>query len=280
MRLVNRITGIDGMVQGGTAQCALDTGPRYFGLKFFVRVNGVLTLASDVIDTVRIKVNEKAVWEISAARILALNAFNGLTDAAGTLSFHFADPGRADKTDETFTAWDTYGERSMTVELVLKTLASNTDVIRINGLKIFDFGYWADPATGKPMLKADGSRVKNIINRQVLADQIPAGQYDITKLPIANPILRIHLAAGAAISNLEVDRDGQRVFEASDAENRALLGDYGLAGNTFAYSYCPDYTEQISDYLSVRQTLNLRTTSATAQAVGCIIETLAPGFIS
>ncbi len=270
MPFLNRITGIDGVAQGGTATVSLDVGPRYFFLKFWVRVNNVLTLASDVIQTVRVKVNEVTIRELSAARILALNAFNGCADAAGTLSLHFAEPGRADKTDEVFLAWDTYGERSFTVELVLKNLANPADVIRINGLKSLDYGFWAGPK---------GERVKNIVKQLVLSENIAAGQYDITKLPIRFPLLRVHLDAANPITYLEVDADGRRVCEAAKNENESILGNYGLVGNTFAYSFCPDYREQVSDFLAVGSTLNLRTTSGVAQSVDCIVESLAPGFV-
>jgi hypothetical protein len=269
MPFINRITGITGVAQGGTALVNLDVGPRYFTLKFWVRVNNVLTLASSVIDSVRIKVNEKTVRELSAARILAINAFNGTADAAGCLSIHFAEPGRADKQDEVFTAWDTNGENSFTVELVLKNLAEETDVIRINGLKFFDFGMWRGP---------NGERQKNIVTQKVLTEGLTAGQYDITKIPTRNPLLRVHFAAANPITYLEVDADGSRVWEASDVEAQSILGNYGLVGTTFAYTYAADYREQVTDFLAVQKTVNFRATSAAAQPVDCIIEALSPGF--
>lgn len=270
MPFLNRITGINGVVQGGTATVALETGPRYHFLQFNLFVEGVATLASTVVDTVRVKVNEIAIWEISAADLLKLNTFNNVPDPTGTLSLHFSEPGRADKMDEVFTAWDTFSERSFTVELVLKTLVDPTDVVRIEGSKSFDFLMWKN---------ADGSRGKNIVRRQKITENLAAGQYDITKLPIRFPILAVHLDAANAITYLEVDADGRRVWEASDTNNETILGYYGLDSDTFAYSFCPIYREQISDFLAVKSTLNLRTTTGSAQAVSCIVETLTPGFV-
>ena len=82
----------------------------------------------------------------------------------------------------------------------------------------------------------------------------------------------------AAITLLEVDADGRRVWDATNIQARAIVADYGLVGTTFQYSYDPCYREQITDALRVGSTLNLRATSAAGQTVNNIIETIVPGF--
>lgn len=269
MPIVQRITGIGNVTQGSTALVALDTGPRYFWLKFWFYVNNVLTAADQVVDMVRLKVNEKAQRELTAARILKLNAYKAVPDSAGCLSIHLAEPGMADKMDEVFTAWDTNGENSFTVEFELKTLAQPTDVIRIVGAKSYDFGMLAGP---------NNTRLKRIVRQSVQTETLPLGAYDLVKFPTVFPIRAIHMDAPSAITLVEVDRDGERVWEASDVQQRALVGDYGQVGNTFAYSLDFCYREQISDALIVRSTLNVRATSAAAQTVNSIIENIVTSF--
>lgn len=269
MPLINRITDIGNVAQGSTATISLDVGPRYFWLKFWVYVNGNLVAADTVISNVRVKVNEKAQRELSAARILKLNAYKSTPDATGCLSLHFAEPGLADKTDEVALAWDTNGAHSMTVELELKELEEETDVIRIVGLKAYDFGYLAGPK---------GERLRYIGRQTVQAENLPSGAFDITKLPIAHPIRAVHMDAANAISLVEVDADGRRVWEASNVQSRAIIGDYGQVGNTFQYSIDFCYREQITDALRVASTLNVRATSSAAQTVNNVIETIVPSF--
>ena len=269
MPLIQRITGIGNVAQGSTALVTLDAGPRYFWNKFWFYVDNVLTPADDVCSMVRVKVNEKGQRELSAERILKLNAYKATPDADGCLSIHFAEPGLADKTDEVALAWDTYGEKTMTIEFELKELADPADVIRIVGLKSFDFGYWAGPK---------GERLKNIVRQVGQAETLPAGAFDITKIPTKFPLKAVHMDGTQDITLLEVDADGRRVWDATNVQSRAIIADYGQVGTTFRYSYDPCFREQIPDALRVDSTLNLRATSAAAQTVTNIIEMIVPGF--
>lgn len=272
-RLNTRITDITGVNQGGTAVASLDVGPRYFNLKFSIRVNGVLTAVADVVDRVRLKVNEKTIWDVSAARLLARDLttsdLQGLGPAVGILPIDFAQASRADKTDEVFTAWDTFGERSFTVELTLKDLANPADIIRVTGFQSFDYGFWKGPK---------GERVKNIIRLQEVSENLIAGAVDVTKLPVRNPIQRIFFDTAANISLVEIDADGRRVHELPTVENAELLKPYGLDQSQFAYVYAADYSEQIMDHLAVSRTLNARVTADASQPVICLVESLSLGF--
>lgn len=273
-RTINRITDITGTNQGGTAVATLETGRRYLGLLFFIRVNNVLTSVADVVDRIRLKVNERTIWDVSAARYLATQAAETtiLGNAAGTgvLPINFARIHAADKTDELFTAWDLFGERTFTVELTLKDLANPADVIRINGMQSYDFGFWP----GGP----GGSRSKNIIHLQEVSENLVNGAVDITKLPIAKPIQRVFFSTAATISLVEVDADGRRVHEAETAENAELLKLYGISQTPFAYIWAPDHSEQVLDHLAVSRTLNVRVHAGSAQPVTCLVESMGSGF--
>jgi hypothetical protein len=270
-RIVQRINDIKGTNQGGTAIATLVVGPRYFSNTFNFYVNNVLTAVTTVVDRIRVKVNEKAVWDVDAARFLKRWNFNNPALAVGQLVLDYAQASRADKTDELYTAFDTYGERSMTVEFTLKTLAAPSDVIRITGVSSFDFGAWVNRTTGQ--------REKHPIYLNEVSDNLINGAADITKISTRQPIQRIFFDTASTISLVEIDADGTRMHEASTADNNALLKPYGLDGTVFAYVYAPDYSEQIEDHLIVRNTLNTRVTAGAANPVFALVESLGNGFV-
>ena len=269
-RIVKRITDIKGTNQGGTAIAALDVGPRYFSTTFNTFVNNTLTAVTDVVDRVRVKVNEKTIWDVSAARLLKRWNLNNPALAVGQLVLDFAQASRADKTDELYTAFDTFGEKSMTVEFVLKTLAEPTDSIKITGLASLDYGAWVNRATGQ--------REKHPIYLNEVSDNLINGAADLTKISIRKPIQRVFFDTAATISLVEVDADGSRVHEAAVADNNAILKPYGLDGTVFKYVYAPDYSEQIEDHLIVQKTLNVRVTADAGQPVFALVESLGSDF--
>lgn len=266
-RTVKKITDIKGVVAGGVAIAALDTGPRYFSATFTTFVDGVATAVTDVVDRIRVKVNEKLIWDVDAARYLKRRQFNNPADATGVLVLDFTQASRADKADELYTAFDTYNEKSFTVELALKSPAG---VIRVTGVAAFDFGAWVNRATGK--------REKHPIYLTEVSDNLIAGAADLTKISIRKPIQRIFFDTASTISLVEVDADGSRVHEATKAENDAILKPYGLDGSVFKYAYCPDYSEQIEDHLIVQKTLNVRVTASAANPVFALVESLGDDF--
>jgi hypothetical protein len=272
-RIQNRITGIEGVVNGGLGNFSLPTGPRYHALKLFTRVNGVLTLASDVVDRVRLKVNEITQWDVTADRLLRLAALDGTAPAVGELPINFSVPGRADKTDEQMTAWDTFGERSFSVELQLKNLPNPTDVPLITGLKIFDYGMTLAPDANGKMV-----RRKAIMRLSEATANLTSGMADIDQLQKRFPILRLLMDGTASIDFVEVNPDDTRHWEASKFENARILADYGLDPSQFNYPLCFDFTEQLSDFVQVAKTLNVRVTSAAANSVTVLQQYIAPGF--
>lgn len=272
LRLTNKIVGITGVVQGATANVTLDVGPRYHALVFQTRVNGTLTAAATVIDTVRIKVNETVIRELTAAQILAINALNGLTADTGELSIFFSEPGRADKVDEEATAWQTAGERSFKVELKIKTLANAGDVPTVEGLAVYDYERPTVQTANGPVL------VKNIVRHTTQAHALASGTNNITTLERLNPILRILFAGSAALTEYEVKADSTVVREGSKFQNDNLLKAYQLNPAAFTLPIVFDYTERLDHYLVVGQSLNVRLTSASAQDVVSITETVTNGF--
>lgn len=262
-----RITGITGVVAGGTGTFAPPVGPRYFGIKLGTFVDGVATAASTVLSRIRLKMNSVTIWDVSVARLMKDKALGGVANAVGELSLDFADPSRADKVDERLTAWDTFGERSFEVELVCA--AAPGGVPSVNGVLIYDNGATV----------VNGQRVKTIVKKLETTRQIGSGYADIDDLEIRHPIQRLLIDSTQAITEAEVTADGVAVWQVTTVQNARFLADYGLDATQFTYPLCFDYDEQLSSFLEVRQTLNVRLLSGAAATVTILQETLAPGFV-
>lgn len=254
---------------GGTATFSLPTGPRYHSLLLQTFLGGVLDDADDIIDRVRLKVNEVTIWDVTAAQLLKEAELNGVTVDTGSLPLFFSEPWRADKTDEEITAWDTFGERSFKVELVIKPAL--VGVVLVTGQMTYDFDG----------LVIDGVRRKSIIRKLAYTFNAPAGAYDIDTLNIRYPILRLLMDGTQAINWVEVTADSRRVFEATLFQNTELLNNYGFDAGaaSFRFPVVFDHSEQLKDFLEVQKSLNVRIDSAAGQAVNILQESIAPGFM-
>ncbi len=275
MRINNRITGISGVTAGGLATIPLEVNRRYHTIKLKTFIDGAAADADDVIDMVRIKVNGVSIWEITAKMNLDLNASNNLDDATGELTLHFSDPSRADVVDEQMTAFDLFDERSFKIELVLKTPAAS-GVPRVEGIAWFDYErtYERD-AAGAPILSRP---VKSIIRRGYITQAVPAGSYDLTTLPIKDPILRLWLNGDQTITKVEVLSDSISIFESEVFENTRMLANYGIDATVFKFPVLFDFTNRLMDFLRVTRALNVKLTSAVGQNLVVLHETLTPDF--
>lgn len=269
MRIVNRITGIEGLAAGGggTSRIKIPTGVRYHQIKLATTVNGTATLASTVVSRVRLEVDGKTVRDVAVTRLLGLLALNGLAAATGELPILFSDHLRSDKMDETIWAFDTRGFSNVELILTLNTLSPGTDVPGVTGVFIFDTG--ATLLNGKPIL--------NLMKQVEVSKQVAAGVNDWDNFPISEDIHRVHFyASTGSITAIEVQADDVRVWEATNVENTRILRDYGLdtaASGAPTFPLVFDFTEQVADYLRVASKLNIRLTCSAAATVTAVLET-------
>ncbi|MGH8019905.1 MAG: major capsid protein P2 [Opitutaceae bacterium] len=266
MRIVNRISGIEGIVAGGSPTFKLPGNRRYHGLKLFTTASGVAAAVTAVIDRIALVVGGVTIRDVSTTRLLALSTLNGYTPATGELPIVFSEPARADKIDEQVTAWDMIGEGAFEVRL---QIAAGATLPGVTGIAMFDYGQTL--LNGKP--------VKNVIRITELTKNAVSGLNDFDNLPMCDPIQRIVLFAAGAINSVEVTADRNKVYEVTSAENARVLADYGLVGSAAAFPICFDFTEQITDALVIARDLNVRFDSAAAQAVTAVVEARAPAFI-
>ena len=250
MRIVNRISGIEGVIASGSPRFKLPVNRRYHAIKLFCTLAGVAAAAATVVSRVRLYVNGVTVRDVPTSYLLSLAALNDITLAVGEILIAFSEQWRADKIDEVFTAWDMFGENSFEVELIMTAGGAPG----VTGIQIFD--------QGQTLL--GGKVAKNIIFQKVLSKNAAIGLNDFDNIPIRDPIQRIHLIAAGAINSMEVAADRNTVFEASAAQNTSILNDMEIVAQAGMFSICFDFPQRIDDALTAQRELNLRFDSAAA----------------
>ena len=265
MRIANRVVGISGVAAGANANIPLEVNRRYHTIKLLTTIAGVATLASSVVSTIKCKVNEATIWEVSVAKLLKYNARNGLADETGILTLHFSRPDLADIINEEATAWDMFNERSFRIEATMV----NTANVELAAIAYYDF---------KPNLNAAGAPAKIILRLNEYTESFPNGSKDWTTLNKTLPILRILLDAAGTIPAVEVKADDLVVQEPTALANSSMLGDYGIDATQFKFPIVFNFTNRLDDGLLATRSLNVRVTSGAAQDVTALMETLSTSY--
>lgn len=265
MRTVQRITGIEGVANSGTARIKFQVGRRYHQLLLATTVAGAATLASTVVDRVRLFVNGITIRDLTAAQILLIAASNGMSVTNGILPINFSEPWRADKIDEQLTAWDMFGETTFEMEVTFKNPGGGA--VGLTGYMIFD--------GGRTLINNQPS--KNIVKQFTVSKNSLLGFNDFDNIPTRDPIQRIMLVSATGTEEVEVQADGSKVHESNIFSNTNLLAQHGLVSTTTNYLVAFDFTERIDDAL-VARTMNVRYKAAAAELIEALVEARSPGF--
>jgi hypothetical protein len=283
MRVINYISGIQGVGPGNVATLNLTPGRRYHALKCFV--SGTFNSATsfdpaELIASVRLIANGVVIRDLLPADVINIAKLNNITPstANGELPFFFSEPWRATIQGEEATSWDLIGGgvQTLTLEVTFNSV-SVTGSFAITNLACaveaaFDYGrnFGTD---GKPLL--------NIIKQLRTTRAVPSGQSDIIDLPAQLPIQRIHLRTSTgAISAIEVYNNSVKVLEGLLAQINTFYKDYKITGTFFGLSTVFDYSQQLTDALFVaNNNLDVRITCASANTLTAIVEQRAPGFV-
>jgi hypothetical protein len=267
MRLKRTISGISGVARNAQANVPLEVNRRYHSIVLLTALAGVATIASGVIAKIEVLVNEKSVWDISAAELLTYNTSIGLPDPTGQVTLNFSRPDLADIVNEEATAFDMFGERAFRLRVTMADVAN----VELNGESYYDF---------TPNRDAQGNPSKIVLRLNSFRESFPVGRKDWTTLDKTRPILRIMLSAGAAFpdNGVEVLADDLTVFEGSLAVNANMLGKYGIAAAGYRAPIAFNFTNRLDDGLLVSKGLNVRINNTTAQDVSALMETFSTGF--
>jgi hypothetical protein len=297
-RIINQISGIQGVASGGTALINLPVNARYHRLSLNVVAGGspVAVAVTTVIASVQLLVNGVTVRDWDVANLIKLAYTLGYAPNLGELPIFFTEPVGGNNVNEPpdQLSWDVFGQSTFQLKVKLNGSLTNPG---ITGTMEFDYLRNAAPVGGvlQPFLMP-------VIQHQYSA-QVVAGKQYITTIPFAFPIRRIYLTGSSAgnISAVEIIQDGQKIFEASLAELKEMYQQYGFDFGRINWLNAswgvssetaisgkieqPSYFEAgfISDpdgrhwkALKVGNELKIGITSGAAQTINFIVETL-PG---
>lgn len=270
MRNKNYLTGIDGVNSPGTARVNVPTNRRLMALYAFYTESGSAASVTTGLSAVRLIVNGVVLRNLTPAQILALSLLNlnknGLTIPTGCLPIYLAEPWRRTFIGEEAVSWPLQGQRSMTIEI---DIASGRTAPGIQIIQEYDFGLNVDQG---------GNAFVSPITQRPYNYPVAAGTFDITNLPIGAPIQRVHLIGSGGISSVYVERDDEKVYEATTAQNAVLLHGQGMDQAAasivggFTLPICFDATQQLTDPLLVDRTLLVRAVSGGTQNVTALVE--------
>lgn len=269
MRKIEPLHGVEGVVAGGIALVNIPVNRRYHAIKIFAGANDSegdpLASVESVVDYVRVIINGVVFRDLTAVNYRKIARLNGMTVATNEIPLYFSEPWRASITGEESTSWDLSGVVKATIEIKLKSGIVSPSV-KVQAVS--DFGR-------NTTLGTDGQLVPftAAVKQLTLTYSANQGVFDITTLPIGSPIQRIHfLTSSGTISSVEVIRDGEKVHEATIAENTRFLADYGIAAAEFTYPLIFDFEQQISSPLIVSRDLLVRPTLSANATLTAIVE--------
>lgn len=265
------LTGVEGVASPGTARALVPTNRRAHRFVAFYTESAVAADVTVGITAIRAIVNGVVLRNILPAEALSIALLNlnknGISIPTGVLPIYLSEPWRRTITGEEATSWPLQGQNSMILEFDIATGRTAPGLVI---MQEYDFGVNVDQA-GTPFVSPITQRPYNY--------PVAAGTFDITNLPITAPIQRIHLQGSGGISAVYVERDDEKVYEASTAQNRELLAAQGLdqtaaaaSPGSFTFPIVFDATQQLTDPLLVDRTLLVRPTSGGSQNVRALLE--------
>lgn len=277
MRLVNFLTGIEGVAASQTATINVPINRRYHAINLFYTAAGVAADVVAGISRVRISVNGVLMRNLTPTQILAIAALNTnkwvgshFAVVLGELPIYFSEPWRASVIGEEATSWPVYndiGVTTMTIQIDFTAVVAPG----LRALGIFDY----------ERNQNGNTQFLTPIKQLPYSYNVAIGDFDITTLPIQFPIHRIHLFGASAISAVSVEADSTRVLEATVEQNARILAAHGIDGLGITGLQFPivfDYDQQLSSPLRVSNNLVVRLTSAGAQSVTAIVEQRADSY--
>lgn len=289
MRIRNYITGIEGVTVNGTAIAKFPNGRRYHGVKLFVSGTVAAAPSTDptlIVEYVRLSANGTLLRDLTPSEILKIAASNGITAAAGELPIFFSEPWRQTVDGQELLSWDVTQFKQAASVITMEVKFLNTANLAPTLAVETEFDYQSN------IITVDGKSAffNNIVKILPLTKLVGAGANDVDGMPLKFPIQRIWMSVSTgAILSVEVTRDGEKILEATTAQNSAFLKDYGMDASQFGFPVVFDYTQQVTDALkgvnftperpSGIAELNVKTTVSAGATLRYLTESRANGFV-
>lgn len=301
-RIVNYISGLNGVSAGGQAILNIPTNARYHGIILNTTTTaGAAAAVTSIISSLKLIVNGIPMRDIDPANLLKIAQAQGYYPLLGELPIWFSEPtlqgGLINEPDDV-TSWDMAGQQTFQLQIGIQGGATNPG---INGVWIFDYQRNLLPDGKTPFLSP--------IAQHQFSFPVVIGRQDITTLPYTFPIRRMYLYGSVAsqVVDFEIYQDGNKVHEATALNSREVFRPYGFRINNtpdgipfvnatgpanlgvstlvetpafFDAMYVADEGSRIWKALRVGQNFTVRVNSASAMTLTAIMETLPPGFLS
>lgn len=272
MRINDQITGINGVVAGGTGSVNLDVNRRVHGLTFYYKTNAAqATIEADIL-FLQLYVNGILIRDINMVELFRENAANGRAFVLGQIPVFFSEPWRASVMAEEATAWDLWGQVSFTAKIGISGAAVAP---AITGVWAYDFLRNVDAATGRPAL--------NIVKWIRDSFNLSAGQQTLTQFQKGFLYQRqtFTTTAGNEISAFLVQLNSNVVRNVSRTEIANIVAAYEITQQAATSLLYWDYTQQITDALDVGPLAawQVQVTSPIAQACNVLSQVRVPGYI-
>ena len=253
---------------------------------------------TEMITSLKQLVNGVNMRDISTAEIMKTVGASGYHSSRGELPLYYTPPWRNVNPNNEITSWDLYGQSTFAIQV---QIASDVVSPGLEGISEFDYQRNtrpspADPSVLEPFLQPTA--------QHSFGFNIVAGRNSINTLPFSFPISRMWIVADTAdsIYQLDVEQDGNKVFEATSEEMKDAYGEYGFTFgkpdfvNTdyassaalqsaynppiyFDAAYIADPDQRWWKALKCVNSLVVRPYSTVAQSITVVMETL-PGSYS
>jgi len=270
-RLTNFINGIEGVIAGGSATARFPVTRRYHNALVFVS-NTAADDAETIVVSMQITVNQVLIRDLTSAEYRAIAAFNGLTLDDNVIPVYFSEPWRRTPTGEESFSWDLVGQSEMVMKI---NFASPNVGLTCKILAEFDF----ERNTSLNLETGESFFFLNIMRQTGTTYNPGVGQFDITTLPIENPIHRLHITpASGTISSIEVYKDDIKWVEGQTAQYNERLAEANFDPSQFGLSVVFDIDQQASSFILVKRTLLVRPTFSASGAARVIMEAAANGY--
>lgn len=251
-----------------------------------------LTNPATVLSNLQQVVNGVIVRDISVSNIIKICQANQVYPALGELPLYYTEPWFNVNQLNELLSWDMAGQSTFTLRF---QVSSTVSLPQILGVSEFDTNRNVRPVGGRllPFLQP--------VAMHEYTFNVAAGLSLINTIPFDYPIRRMWIQGSTAgnITQLEVDQDGNKVFEATKAQMQDMYQDYQFnlgrptyltnniatvnslkaafnPVNAFDFAYISDPDERINKVLTCETSLVLRITSAIAQSVTVVVESM-PG---
>lgn len=243
-----------------------------------------------MITNIKLSVNGVNMRDITPAQMIAISQYNGYIPVLGELPIFFTSPWRNVNFHNEVNSWDTFGQSTFSIQFQISGTVVNPT---LTGIQEFDYFRnlkpSADGKTQVPFLQP--------VSQHSFSLPIPAGVFSLNTLPFDYPISRMYLVGSIPgnITQFELLQDNNKVLETTGEQNRQAYLEYaflannaamssipnnGLSASPFDVAYISDPDQRYWKALKCANSMILRVTSAVAQTLTVIQETLPGAYAS